>query len=241
MMNSYIAVDLETTGLNPKSDRILEIGALKIIDGKEQGIFKSFVDPRMKVPAYITELTGITDEMVSGQPTAETAVKEFLGFAEDLPLLGHNVMFDYSFLKHQAVNQRLEFERRACDTLKIARKAFPGLPSRSLEAMCAYYQIDRTHAHRAFDDAKATDELYRLLGREYKDLHQDWFEPQNLNLKVKRQGPITEAQKRYLNDLLKYHKIECNAAIESLTKNEASRMIDNIILSHGRIERGKRL
>lgn len=237
MMNSYIAVDLETTGLNPKSDRILEIGALKVIDGKERGVFKTFVDPRMKVPDYITGLTGITEEMVKNQPTADAAVLEFLSFAEDYPLLGHNIMFDYSFLKHQAVNQRREFERSACDTLKIARKAFPGLPSRSLEAMCAYYQIDRTHAHRAFDDAKATDELYRLMMQEYGEQHQEWFEARELTYKVKRQGPITEAQKRYLYDLIKCHKIECDAAIESLTKNEASRMIDQIILAHGRIER----
>ncbi|MDD3278978.1 MAG: 3'-5' exonuclease [Lachnospiraceae bacterium] len=236
-MNSYVAVDLETTGLNPKNDRILEIGALKMIDGRPMGEFRTFIDPRMKIPEHITQLTGITDDMVAGQPAADHGVKAFIAFAEELPLLGHNVLFDYSFLKHQAANQRLEFERSACDTLKIARKAFPGLPNRSLEAMCSYYQIDRTHAHRAFDDAQATEVLYRLLKQEFEPAHPEWFIPENLIYRVKRQSSITEAQKRYLNDLIKYHRIECNVVMESLTKSEASRMIDKIILTHGKIER----
>lgn len=237
MTDSFIAVDLETTGLQPKSDRILEIGALKVIGGEIEETFATFIDPRMRIPERITELTGITQEMVSGQPQNEEAVERFLEFAGDLPLLGHNILFDYSFLKHQAANMRMEFERSACDTLAISRKAFPGLPSRSLESMCAYYRIERACAHRAFDDAKASLELFGCLRREFGESHPEWFEPKELIYRVKRQSPITAAQKRYLKDLMKYHKIETDAEVDSLTKNEASRLIDSILSTCGKIEK----
>lgn len=237
MMNTFVALDLETTGLRPKYDRILEIGALKVVDGEVKDTYKTFVNPRMKIPRLITELTGITQEMVEGQPQQEDAVKGFLDFCSDLPLLGHNILFDYSFLKHQAVNLSVTFEKQAVDTLAVARRAFPGLPSRSLESMCSYYAIDREHAHRAYDDARASMELYRYLWEEFGEKNSSWFEAKPLIYKVKRQNPMTPAQKRYLNDLVKYHKIESSMEIESLTKNEASRMIDHIILTHGRIER----
>lgn len=237
MMRTFVAVDLETTGLRPKYDRILEIGALKVVDGELVDTFQTFVDPRMQIPERITALTGITQEMVEGQLQQDKAVKEFLDFCGELPLIGHNILFDYSFLKHQAVNLGREFEKEAADTLAIARHAFPGLPSRSLEAMCAYYALNRTNAHRAYDDARATMELYGHLWEEFGEKNPEWFEAKPLVCKVKRQNPITPAQKRYLNDLIKYHRIEIDVEVDSLTKSEASRMIDQMILVHGRIER----
>lgn len=237
MMGTYVALDLETTGLRPKYDRILEIGALKVRDGEVVDTYQTFVDPRMKIPGYITELTGITQDMVEGQPLQKEAVQGFFDFCGEMPLVGHNIMFDYSFLKHQAVNLGRAFEKEAADTLTIARRAFPGLPSRSLESMCSYYAIDRTHAHRAYDDARASMELYEYLWKEFGDKNPAWFDSKPLIYRVKRQSPITPAQKRYLIDLVKYHKIEFEMEIDSLTKSEASRKIDHIILAHGRIER----
>ncbi|WP_230397693.1 3'-5' exonuclease [Novisyntrophococcus fermenticellae] len=237
MMQTYVALDLETTGLQPKTDRILEIGALKVVNDEIVDTYRTFVNPRMKIPDSIRQLTGITQEMVEGQPYQEEAVSNILDFCGDLPLLGHNILFDYSFLKHQAANLRREFEKKACDTLHIARKAFPGLPSRSLTSMCSYYAIDRTRAHRAYDDAWASMKLYEYLWGEFGKKNPAWFETKPLTYKVKRQNPITPAQKRYLNDLIKYHKIEAEVEPDSLTKNEASRMIDHIILRYGRIER----
>ena len=104
-MKEYIVVDLETTGLAPKTDRILEVGAWKVVDGQFKEKFHRMVDPCIAIPQRITELTGIDDRMVHGQPTIETVIREFVNFAGELPLLGHNLMFDYAFLKHAAVNQ----------------------------------------------------------------------------------------------------------------------------------------
>lgn len=132
MTRDYIAVDVETTGLNPARDRLLEIGAARILNGKVEETYQTFIDAGVEVPERITELTGITDEMRLSGKRPEQAIPEFLEFCGELPILGHNVSFDFGFLKQAAVNQGLTFEREALDTLKIARKLLPDLPSRRL-------------------------------------------------------------------------------------------------------------
>ena len=123
--DSYVVVDLETTGLQPAKDRILEIGAVKVENGEVKDTFCTFINPRMAIPPFIQALTGITQDMVENAPTAEQAFYEFLDFCGDRDLMGHNLMFDYSFLKHQAANLKLSFEKRGIDTLKIARSVLP--------------------------------------------------------------------------------------------------------------------
>ena len=213
-IQDFVVLDLETTGLSVKEDQILEIGAVKVQGGEVTASYETFVNPGRKVPERITELTGIRDEMIANAPDVETAVRGFLDFCGGLPLLGHNILFDYSFIKQAAINARLDFEKEAWDTLKIARKALPDLESRSLEALCGYYQIPREHAHRAMDDV--------------------------LKAKMKREVPATEAQKKYLADLIRYHELDLEPEWGALTKSRASRMIDQIILAHGRMEKRQR-
>ncbi|NCB92133.1 MAG: DUF3072 domain-containing protein [Clostridia bacterium] len=236
-MDSYVVVDLETTGLQPSKDRIIEIGAVKVEGGKPVDTFCTFADPKMVIPSNIQALTGITQDMVAGEKTPDQAVKEFIEFCGNMDLMGHNLIFDYSFLKHQAVNQKMKFEKNGIDTLKIARIVMPELESRSLTSLCEYFSIDRKHAHRAYHDALATHEVYVELQKKADEEQEGLFLPKPLIYKVKRQGPITPAQKAYLNDLVKYHRIELNVSIDSLTKSEASRKIDNIISEYGRITR----
>ena len=107
-----------------------------------------------------------------------------------------------------------------------------------LNLLSKNFQIDRAHAHRAYHDALATHELYQHLVRIAEEGQERIFQPKQLQYKVKRRGPITPAQKAYLNDLMKYHKIELDVSIDSLTKNEASRKIDTIIARYGRMKRG---
>ena len=236
-MKEYIVVDLETTGLAPKTDRILEVGAWKVENGGFVQKFHRMVDPGMKIPERITQLTGITDSMVQGQPMIDTVIREFIEFAGGLPLLGHNLMFDYAFLKHAAVNQKITFERMGMDTLKISRKVLAELPSRKLGELCSYYHIPQQRAHRADEDAYVTAILYEKMKEQFKENEPELFVPVQLQYKAKKQAAITNAQKGYLNDLLKYHKIKCDMQMESLTKSEASRLIDGIILQYGKIIR----
>ena len=236
-MKEYIVVDLETTGLAPKTDHILEVGAWKVENGGFVQKFHRMLDPGMKIPERITQLTGITDSMVQGQPMIDTVIREFIEFAGELPLLGHNLMFDYAFLKHAAVNQKITFERMGMDTLKISRKVLAELPSRKLGELCSYYHIPQQRAHRADEDAYVTAILYEKMKEQFKENEPELFVPVQLQYKAKKQAAITNAQKGYLNDLLKYHKIKCDMQMESLTKSEASRLIDGIILQYGKIIR----
>ena len=237
MTDSYIALDLETTGLSPEQDRILEIGAVKVQDGQVRETYETLLNPGISISPRIQELTGITDEMAAGGKEPRAAVEGLVEFCGELPLLGHNILFDYSFVKKNAVNFGLKFEKAGIDTLKIARTLLPDAEHKSLNALCSYYGISRERAHRAADDALAAMELYLRLIREFPDSPPELFEPKPLAYRAKKQGPVTPAQKGYLNDLIKYHKITIDVSLDTLTKNEASRLIDKIISTHGRILR----
>lgn len=237
LTDSYIALDLETTGLSPAEDRILEIGAVKVENGRIRERYGTLLNPGIRISARIQELTGITDEMAAGGRDTRTAVAELVEFCGDLPLLGHNILFDYSFVKKNAVNFGLEFEKTGIDTLKIARRLLPDAEHKSLTALCCRYGIAHERAHRAVDDACAAMELYQCLAREFPDSPAELFAPSPLVYRAKKQGPMTPAQKGYLNDLIKYHKITLDVSMDTLTKNEASRLIDKIISTHGRIIR----
>lgn len=236
-METYIAVDLEMTGLRVKRDKILEIGAVRIEGDGIADAFQIFVNPHRRLTAEVTELTGITDDMVADAPDEQEALGAFLRFAGELPLVGHNVWYDYIFLKQCAVNHGLQFERKGIDTLKIARKLLSEPEKKSLEALCAYFGIAQAENHRALADAKSAAELFLALREKYAAAEGELFVPAALNFRVKRQQPATPAQKRDLNHLLIYHRIEADVEIDSLTKSEASRMIDRIYAQYGRIPR----
>lgn len=161
-MKEYVSVDVETTGLAPKQDKIIEIGAVRVRDGQIVESFTSFVNPGRILPAHITELTGILQEQVDEAETMESVLPAFLEFAGDLPLVGHRILFDYGFLKRAAVNMRLDFERSGVDTLKLSRQFLSELPSRRLSALCEHFEIP-IQAHRALEDARATHILYEKL------------------------------------------------------------------------------
>ena len=248
MYDTYVSIDLETTGLNPKRDRIIEIGAIRVERGEIREEFSTFVNPGRKLEDRITELTGIRDEDLAEAPELDEVFPKLLEFMGDFPLLGHSILFDYSFLKKAAVDRKLTFERSAVDTLQIARKYLPDLPHRNLEYLCRYYEIPH-HAHRALEDAKATDRLFRKLAELFyeeengeqalaesdgKIAKNTLFAPKPLHFQVKRDTPATKPQKERLYRLLEQHKITLEADVEKLTRSEAGRLVDKILAKYGR-------
>lgn len=248
MYDTYVSIDLETTGLNPKRDRIIEIGAILVERGEIREEFSTFVNPGRKLEERITELTGIRDEDLAEAPELDEVFPKLLEFMGDFPLLGHSILFDYSFLKKAAVDRKLTFERSAVDTLQIARKYLPDLPHRNLEYLCRYYEIPH-HAHRALEDAKATDRLFRKLAELFyeeengeqaltesdgKTAKNTLFAPKPLHFQVKRDTPATKPQKERLYRLLEQHKITLEADVEKLTRSEAGRLVDKILAKYGR-------
>lgn len=233
MINSYISIDLETTGLNPKHDKIIEIGAIKVIDGKQVASFSTFVNPGRRLEERIMALTGIVQEQVDEAPAIEQILPKLMIFLEDLPLLGHRILFDYSFLKKAAVNQKLSFEKLGIDTLRIARVFLPQLEHRTLEYLCKYYEIPHT-AHRAIGDAQATSRLYEILTEQYYEQDSRCFAAQPLNYSVKRETPATKPQKERLQRLIEQYNLIVDYDIEKLTRSEASRYTDRILAIYGR-------
>ncbi|MEG0806523.1 MAG: 3'-5' exonuclease [Lachnospiraceae bacterium] len=240
MLENYIVVDMEMTGLNPKTDRILEIGAVKIKNHEIVETFSQLVNPHRELEQLITELTGITTDMSKEGIEDTEAVEEFLEFGEDFPLVGHNIISDYSFLQQCLVNQGKSVQKYGVDTLKLARRFLPGGYKKNLESLCNYAGIAQTQEHRAFADAVSTYRLLEWLLLEYQQEEEEAFLPYPLVYKVKRQGPITQRQKKNLIQLLNYHRIDIGMQIESLTRNEASRITDTIIFEYGRIPAGGR-
>lgn len=235
MMNSYVAVDLETTGLNPKTDKITEIGAVKVIDGQVTEEYSTLVNPRRLLDEQITELTGIDDGMLREAPGIEDVIRQVTEFCQELPLLGHHILFDYSFLKRAAVNHGLAFEKSGVDTLALCRKFMPEEERKNLGAACAYYQVETRTAHRALADAYAAHGLYQALVLRHGEGEPGAFVEKTLIYKVKKEQPASKRQKEGLRELLKYHRIDVTVQIDHLSKNEISRMTDKIISQYGRI------
>lgn len=229
MLKSYIAFDLETTGLNPELNEIIEIGALKVRDGKVQERFMEFVRPTENISPVVSELTGITNEMVADARSSRNVIPDFLDFCGDDILIGHNVIFDYSFVKIGAMAEGLDFERAGIDTLKIARKVHKDMESKSLGCLCDYYHIENHAAHRAYHDALATAKLYQTLAHYFEAEEPKLFQPVTLSYKQKKAMPATPKQIGFLKKLMLNNGVELEWDPDTITKNEASKMIDDII------------
>lgn len=228
-------IDLEMTGLNARTEKIIEIGAGRIRDGKIVETYARLLNPGRKLREETVRITGITDEMLTGCPAFVQIRDELLDFIGEDDLLGHNVIFDYSFLKKAVINESpkgTRFERKGIDTLKIARRFLPGEQKKTLPALCEYYGI-AYHAHRALDDALATHRLYETLWEKYHAAGADVFEPEALVYQVKKESPVMAKQITQITRLTQQYGIECPYDLEKMTKNEASRYIDKLKSAFG--------
>ncbi|MBA9078697.1 exonuclease domain-containing protein [Rufibacter quisquiliarum] len=160
----YAIVDIETTGSQPAEDRITEI-AVFIHDGNQVvDQFHSLINPGRPIPFFISQLTGITDEMVKDAPRFHEVAKQIVQITEGNVFVAHNVRFDYSFLKKEFADLGFTFQRKTLCTVRLSRKLMPGLPSYSLGKLCQSVGIPLQMRHRAIGDAEATSVLFdRLL------------------------------------------------------------------------------
>ena len=172
---NYVVFDLETTGLSSITDEITEIGAVKVIDGKIVDTFEMLVKPNKRISQKITNITGITNEMVEGKPPIEEVLPQFIEFIGGLPLVAHNVEFDYGFLCENYKNiYKQEFRRKRSCTMKMYRKWYmkewdEKAPSAKLgdvildllgsEEYCLYL----SNSHRGLNDAEFTQKVYEKL------------------------------------------------------------------------------
>lgn len=192
---TFFVIDVETTGMNPVTNRIIEIGIIKLTCGEIQSEYRRLLNPGQFIPLSITRLTGISNEMVAGEPTFDEIAHEVLSFIHDggnnVILAGHNVRFDYRFLNQSLLRSGYnQLKLPTLCTARLARRIHADLQSRSLSSLKKHYKIFSGKNHRALEDAKATATLLlyfldylafemeiqnisELLSFQYRKIHTD--------------------------------------------------------------------
>ncbi|MCM1178704.1 MAG: PolC-type DNA polymerase III [Clostridium sp.] len=218
--DSYVVFDIETTGLSPKSCKIIEIGAVKIENGEKTGEFSTFVNPGIPIPYEITKLTSITDDMVMEAPGIEVVLPEFLEFIGDSVLVAHNANFDISFIRKAAKDMGETLDSSVVDTMTLGHVLCPELGKFTLDRICKHLGIKLEHHHRAVDDAAATAEIFRKFAAMLKEkgIH-------NLD-ELKQFG---ETSPESIKKSKRYHGI-------ILAKNEIGRVNLNRLVSASHVE-----
>ena len=160
---TYCVLDLETTGFSAKTEKITEVGIMKVKNGEVIDEFSCFVNPEKHIPERVTEVTNITDEMVKDAKTIEQVFPEILDFIEDSVLVAHNAPFDMGFLKQNAKVLGYEFDYTYIDTLSLAKDLFPDYKKYKLGKIAENLGIKVEVAHRALDDVDTTVKVFRVM------------------------------------------------------------------------------
>lgn len=171
---TFIVFDLETTGLNPASEEITEIAAVRVVEGEIRDSFQTYVNPHKPIPTEITELTGISDETVADAPDLDKAVPEFLAWAGEgqYPLVAHNAGFDMGFLRTACQRLGIEREFTSIDTLEMSRLMLPHMHKFKLNILAKELQVGPFEHHRASEDAAVLGRIYvKLLKRLREEMH----------------------------------------------------------------------
>ena len=167
MKNSFVVYDLETTGLDAMVDKIIEIGAVKVENGKVTKKFSTFVNPEMHIPEEASNINNITDEMVADAPKIYDALLDFLNFSKGCIISGYNIInFDNKFISKEAKNFNLVFDNEIIDVFNFARQCQLGCKNYKLGTVASFLGIDLQGAHRAYNDAYATAQVLLKLNEE---------------------------------------------------------------------------
>lgn len=171
---NYVIFDLETTGISPNYDEVIEISALKVKGGEVVDEFNTLVNPGRKIPFGATKVNGITNAMVAEAPAFSHVLAEFLDFAEGLVLVGHNIArFDMKFIWRDAEQYFGEIpQNNYVDTLQVARKHLPKMEHHRLVDLAEHYGISSEGAHRALNDCYMNQKVYECMVAEMREAHQ---------------------------------------------------------------------
>ncbi len=163
----YVVIDIETTGLSPICDSIIELSALKIEDYKVVDKFSSLVNPGFKINAFIEQLTGITNEMLYSASPIEEVLPSFIDFVGERHIVGHNVNFDINFIYDACIKVlNKPFSNNFTDTLRLSKKVLKDLPHHRLADLSEHYNICYEGAHRALVDCQITQQCFLKLYEE---------------------------------------------------------------------------
>ncbi len=167
--DTFVVFDLETTGFSPSKNQIIEIGAVKVVNGSITERFSTFVNPKVPIPFEIEQLTSINDDMVLDAPTIDEILPKFMEFCQDAVMVAHNADFDMSFIKHNCSALGLECEKTVLDTVALSRVLLPALNRFKLDTVAKALNVSLAHHHRAVDDAACTAEIFVRLVEMLRD------------------------------------------------------------------------
>jgi DNA polymerase-3 subunit alpha (Gram-positive type) len=235
----YIVFDVETTGLSAKTERIIEIGAVKIVNGEVVDRFSEFINPGVSLKPEIVNLTGITDEMLRDKPDEGVIIPKFIDFIEDGVLVAHNAKFDMSFLYSASERLKFDIKNPYLDTLEISRRIFTNLKKHKLDMVAKETGVVLEGHHRAVNDAEALYKIFLVLlekaqEKEIKTLkdfntkltaNADTQRPYHAIILVKNKKGLTNLYKLVTNSNLIHFKKK-----PRMLKSEISQMRDGLIL-----------
>lgn len=159
----YVVIDIETTGLDPKYDNIIELAAIKVRNSQTTDTFSTLINPDNYIDNFISDLTGITNDMVANSPKIEIAIIEFYNFIKNDILVGHNINFDLNFIYDELIKHNIVFDNNFVDTLRISRLLFKDLKKHRLVDLAEKYNVNYQKNHRALNDCEITLEIYNNM------------------------------------------------------------------------------
>lgn len=209
----YVIFDLETTGISPNYDEVIEISALKVKGGEVVDEFNTLVNPGRKIPFGATKVNGITNAMVAEAPAFSHVLAEFLDFAEGLVLVGHNIArFDMKFIWRDAEQYFGEIpQNNYVDTLQVARKHLPNMEHHRLVDLAEHYGISPEGAHRALNDCYMNQKVYECMVAEMREAHQKRLEEARKKAaETANAGTSANADQMAVNSLNNLAHSNCN-------------------------------
>ncbi len=156
--NIFVAIDVETTGLSPFANELIEVSAIKYEQNKKIDTFSTLIRPKVPIPYYITKITGITNDMVKNAPEVEQVMPELIRFVGESPIVAHNANFDYKFIQNYSNNSFSK--NQVIDTVPIGRKLYPELPNHKLGTIARHIGITEDGFHRAEFDCECCAKIY---------------------------------------------------------------------------------
>lgn len=231
LLSDYIVFDIEITGLDSSYDEVIEIGAIKVKNNKIVSKFNSLVKPKNEIDEYITELTGITNEMVKDAPTIEEILPDFMNYIGNDILIGHNINFDINFIYDNLYRNKFDvLSNDFIDTMRISRKLLSELPHHRLIDLAKYFKIDSTNNHRSLKDCEITMNVYENLKEIALQKYGNVDEFKNTFKKHKKEGlrakDIISTNTEFDVDNLFYDKyVAITGTLEKMLRKEAMQII----------------
>ncbi len=225
-VKDFTAIDLETTGLSPDYDSIIELAAIRYRDGKPTDRYSQLVNPGFGLDEFITELTGITDDMLEGSPEIEKVLPDYLSFIGDDIIVGHNVNFDVNFVYDNCINQHLPpFRNDFIDTMRMARRLHKDWPNHKLDTMLSRLDVGDRTLHRALNDTELTAECYLQMTNDPNfaaAMSTAWHGGPSAKDIVAQEGFLDESSPLFGKVCV------FTGALEGMTRKEAMQIVANI-------------